>query len=618
MANLQYIGARYVPKFFLNPDDQSNDWKSGVGYEALTVVTYLDDSYTSKVTVPGTIGNPADNPSYWVKTGNYNAALSNLQNEVSDINNFIGSEELTTDSDTISGGVNELNRTKNKPISVLNPVKYGGIIDTASYGVAQGACMTGNNTCAQWFDAITSGYMRLLNLATGTYTDYPIDIITHGNSMAFNGEKIALTGYSQNTHTGHKTIYTFNPSLPTVYEEIDLSSVLPFEFNFAISAITWDNNEEAWILLDAENFTNGITFAWVNSDFSETIKTITVQDSSIKLSSFQDMCFDGKLLYRMSIDPNMLVAIDPVTCKIIEVSEINRKFDTALWITEMESIDFYNNKFFVTSDSGDRHYSNIIHSYGYFNKEGNIINYQKPHDAPIYVNGTGGFSNDGSNDRPYKSILEALLTHSNEQRNIVLLADLNEPLYIEAEHLSVTGNNHSVKGVLVQNSNVELIGVYASDFLTDDYTACFNFWRSSGRLVACGLRGISLTSDKYRLAAVSGSIVSTTFAIYDGEIISDNSSIIETYRYNLYVYIAANTTTLTVKMKGTAGDALRQQGLLVVNGLMVPFYFVINTTECGCGSGFTVTKVANSSELTFTIDEGTILANTIAAIIPLY
>lgn len=88
MANLQYIGARYVPKFYENSQDPSSmEWESGVGYEPLTVVTYQDDTYTSKIPVPSTVGNPADNPNYWAKTGNYNAAIESLQQEVSNITN---------------------------------------------------------------------------------------------------------------------------------------------------------------------------------------------------------------------------------------------------------------------------------------------------------------------------------------------------------------------------------------------------------------------------------------------------------------------------------------------------------------------------------------------------
>lgn len=82
MANIQYIGARYVPKFYQNPDTGDMTWKSGVGYEPLTVVKYQDDTYTSKKPVGSGVGNPAANPSYWAKTADFNAALVALQNEV--------------------------------------------------------------------------------------------------------------------------------------------------------------------------------------------------------------------------------------------------------------------------------------------------------------------------------------------------------------------------------------------------------------------------------------------------------------------------------------------------------------------------------------------------------
>ena len=88
MANLQYIGARYVPKFYLNPDDNSNDWKQDE-FEALTIVTYNNDSYTSKIYVPDTVGNPADNPQFWACTTKYTAALISLQNNVANIDGEI-------------------------------------------------------------------------------------------------------------------------------------------------------------------------------------------------------------------------------------------------------------------------------------------------------------------------------------------------------------------------------------------------------------------------------------------------------------------------------------------------------------------------------------------------
>lgn len=69
----KYQGRRYVPKIF-------GEWQNGLLYEALTIVTYKGDSYTSKKDVP--VGIDISNNGYWVQTGNYNAQLQNYKNEV--------------------------------------------------------------------------------------------------------------------------------------------------------------------------------------------------------------------------------------------------------------------------------------------------------------------------------------------------------------------------------------------------------------------------------------------------------------------------------------------------------------------------------------------------------
>ena len=121
MANIQYIGARYVPKIYENPDDHSTNWKSGVSYEPLTEVTYLDDTYTSRKPVSASVGNPADNPSYWAKTANYNAALQALSHRVDDLEEDVDTVEtnigtissLQTKSTNLVGGINEVRKLHN-------------------------------------------------------------------------------------------------------------------------------------------------------------------------------------------------------------------------------------------------------------------------------------------------------------------------------------------------------------------------------------------------------------------------------------------------------------------------------------------------------------------------
>lgn len=66
LINRQYVGARYVPKIM-------GEWNKALQYEALSVVTYMGNSFTSKVPVPANV--EIDNTNYWVNTANYNAQV---------------------------------------------------------------------------------------------------------------------------------------------------------------------------------------------------------------------------------------------------------------------------------------------------------------------------------------------------------------------------------------------------------------------------------------------------------------------------------------------------------------------------------------------------------------
>lgn len=90
--NRQYIGARYVPTFFNNPNG-SWEWAQGFQYEPLTIVKYGDNSFTSKQLVPASIGTPNMNPEYWANTGNYNGFLNTLQSQLDNVNASINDIE---------------------------------------------------------------------------------------------------------------------------------------------------------------------------------------------------------------------------------------------------------------------------------------------------------------------------------------------------------------------------------------------------------------------------------------------------------------------------------------------------------------------------------------------
>lgn len=79
--NRQYVGARYVPQFFNNPNG-SWDWAQGFQYEPLTMVKYGTNTYTSKQLVPSTVGAPNLNTEYWAQTGDYNGSIVAIQQQL--------------------------------------------------------------------------------------------------------------------------------------------------------------------------------------------------------------------------------------------------------------------------------------------------------------------------------------------------------------------------------------------------------------------------------------------------------------------------------------------------------------------------------------------------------
>ena len=103
MATRQYIGARYVPKVFNN--NGSNEWVSGIAYEALTIVTYLENSYTSVKPVPSTAGAPNIAIEYWACTGNVQGIIGNLDDRMDAVEGEIDgiNDDITAVNTKIDG-----------------------------------------------------------------------------------------------------------------------------------------------------------------------------------------------------------------------------------------------------------------------------------------------------------------------------------------------------------------------------------------------------------------------------------------------------------------------------------------------------------------------------------
>lgn len=113
--NRQYIGARYVPKFY--EGSNGNEWDVNVPYEPLTIVTYLGNSYTSKVPVPANVGAPNLNPTYWVLTSNYSAQIEEYRQTVEEYKGDV--DNLERDFNDLVDRVDVIDYYTNKSILIL-------------------------------------------------------------------------------------------------------------------------------------------------------------------------------------------------------------------------------------------------------------------------------------------------------------------------------------------------------------------------------------------------------------------------------------------------------------------------------------------------------------------
>lgn len=102
MANLQYVGARYVPKFAT-----PYEWDINATYEPLTIVGYQGSSYTSKQTVPA--GTQISNETYWALTASPSGQTQILAEKVSSI------------QDVVDTNTDDINRLAG--ITALQPVR---------------------------------------------------------------------------------------------------------------------------------------------------------------------------------------------------------------------------------------------------------------------------------------------------------------------------------------------------------------------------------------------------------------------------------------------------------------------------------------------------------------
>ena len=221
MALHQYIGARYVPKFYensVNPD--ICEWEINVTYEPLTVVTVDNDHcYISKMTVPDNIGTPADNSHYWLEIGNENAYIRELQEDVAEIREDISDIEgnITTMQGSISTLEDEVPQRNKRNIICIGD-SYGQFIDGSTRSWISYLKDFIQNVDKFYYNALGGAGFLADYYGAGTYKSF-LTLLQELETSITNKEDITdvvfCGGY--NDYTGG---YNYLSNLGTVFQSI--------------------------------------------------------------------------------------------------------------------------------------------------------------------------------------------------------------------------------------------------------------------------------------------------------------------------------------------------------------------------------------------------------------
>lgn len=234
--NRQYVGARYVPQFFNNPDG-SWDWAQGFQYEPLTMVKYGTNTYTSKQLVPATVGAPNANLEYWAQTGDYNGAIVNIQNELNSVENnlynYMGSKlynkKICFIGDSITVGA-----TANVNYPSLIQQWSGAQCDNKAVNGATIVPTTGRTSYKSIVDGLSAPYDYIVVMLGSNDTDLGTPLISVINE--FFSETLALIG----KYPTAKLIICTPPFIQGKQQEINMYASAIKEASYGFNSVLVD------------------------------------------------------------------------------------------------------------------------------------------------------------------------------------------------------------------------------------------------------------------------------------------------------------------------------------------------------------------------------------------
>lgn len=430
----QYIGARYVPIFA-----EPIEWDSKRAYEALTIVLYQGNSFTTRQYTPA--GIDINNEAFWAETGNFNAQIEQYRREVRGaVDAAAEAKKVAADAsakaEKIAGDIvvetqraEKAENSLRKSITRENPVMHFGAVDLEKEAPnnknPQGMCIrddvlvcvsassTSSNDCVVYdISRKTGEVLKKTNVKWG-----------HANCITYDKMENCLyvcpcIDYSISNDAYVHYMYKVDPQ---TYKTVDTIT-----FDFEPHSISIDNVTGECYMTSEQVNPFSITLYAVDKSTWATTK-IGVIDTSLTASDFMFLenygtqhvrSYNGELWYLVGGNGvNALLNLDKTTAKTKRViSNLNMSYIYPL--TEAEGFDFtehgdiylWSRCDWVASDWNKTHTFGVLSMLNMYG--GMCCNYPNAvydltfsHVKPSYQN----VARYGTTKNPFSSVVEAIM-----------------------------------------------------------------------------------------------------------------------------------------------------------------------------------------------------------------
>lgn len=521
MAVTQYIGARYVPKFY--EGSSGSAWDANIVYEPLTIVTWLGSSWTSKKAVPATVGAPNLNPNYWVNTGNFNQQAQQMLQAMAEILENIGTLESAIE--TASDQIGNIQEDQSCYPATDVKANFLGLYDSFITQIGALACYDGRLYTVDGVSAISgttsrvnTGCIREWNMSDGSIRSTNNVTTGHANSCCYNPENAILYiaptwDYSQEDRPDANYLYKVNPSNYSV-AKVNTGSVNAL-------GLAYDYADGTMYMLGYDY----VLYKWdiSNDTYTEYLDLSSIGINRITGALMQDIAVYDKTLYWTTARNQLGVIKLYETPKLfrffnIDTYDSNNMFDMG----EMEGINFDEDGHLLASFFANTGTTVSKHSIGGGYSYRNVTNFicEIPTDiaAPYnkfylpanIVNQTFTISGNGNSFKlPNGYTLQTMFQFNalvNKPRRISLGADISAqygcPRLVLLDDLVINLNGHTISywnGFQANGGCLTIEGTGTISMM-DDYDEVFYVGR--GGLITAGganltLQGLTEKNNNY-------------------------------------------------------------------------------------------------------------------------